>query len=223
MGVPALTYEQPIEGLNYWVIDNALPNAQAISNRCFNTRKWALGFPYTQEKWPGKRIHHALKKSELALIEEKVKDCLKLNHLWVAQTHDGLTLDCNVAQKVGAKEAGPLPHTDSLNLCQYAAILYLSPHPDPDGGTAFYRLRYPNGAAGGNLVMPPYKNLRDALRVQSLPPQAWYEEVRVENRFNRLLIYKANMVHSATKYFGEFKRDKRLTCVFFWMADNLPH
>jgi hypothetical protein len=50
--------------------------------------------------------------------------------------------------------------------------------------------------------------------------QAWYEDMRVQNVFNRMILYKANLVHSATGYFGEAMPDRRLTAVFFWMADD---
>jgi hypothetical protein len=51
-----------------------------------------------------------------------------------------------------------------------------------------------------------------------LPLEAWQEETRVENKFNRMLLYRANMVHSASNYFGFDHADKRMTAVFFWMA-----
>jgi len=190
-----------------------------VANRCFNATNWKKGHPYTKEKWPGMRTKKALKAPELAKLEDYVKSVTGASNLWLPETAPGITLDSNVAQLVGKSESGPLPHTDSLNLCRLAAVIYLSPQPDPAAGTSFYRLRYPNGAAGGNIVTAPHINLRDALNVQSLPPQAWYEELQVENRFNRLLLYKSNLVHSASGYFGQDKRDKRLTALFFWMAD----
>ena len=115
-------------------------------------------------------------------------------------------------------ESGPRPHTDSRALCRYAAVIYLTPQPEADAGTSFYRLRYPNGALGGNICSPPHANLREALGVKGLPLEAWQEETRVENKFNRMLLYRANMVHSASSYFGFEHADKRMTAVFFWMA-----
>ena len=81
------------------------------------------------------------------------------------------------------------------------------------------RLRYANGALGGNVCPPPHDNLVQALRVKGLPPGAWVEEMRVENVFNRIVLYKAALVHSATGYFGQAMVDKRLTVAFFWMAE----
>jgi hypothetical protein len=56
------------------------------------------------------------------------------------------------------------------------------------------------------------------LGVPALPLSAWKEDVVVPNVFNRLLVYRADLVHSASRYFGFAKVEKRLTVVFFWMA-----
>ena len=221
MGVPTLKYEAPTLGVNYWVEDNLFTPAQlkVISNRGFNQKKWRMGLPYTAEKWPGMRANKALKADELQHLEQWVKEQTGSSKLWVEQPEGKPRLDSNVIQLIGKSESGPLPHTDSISLCRYAAVIYLSPEPKSNSGTAFYRLRYPNGAAGGNMVTPPANNLRDALNVKNLPPDAWYEDCVVENKFGRVLLYKSNMVHSATGYFGKEKRDKRMTALFFWLAE----
>jgi hypothetical protein len=164
------------------------------------------------------RAAGALLPDELALVEAWVKQVTGARKLWLEATPQGATLNHNYAQLVGIAESGPRPHTDSRALCRYAAVIYLTPDPDADGGTSFYRLRHADGTLGGNLCSPPHANLRQALGVTGLPLTAWQEELRVENRFNRMLLYRANMVHSASAYFGFAHAEKRLTAVFFWMA-----
>lgn len=217
---PSLPYEPLEHGKNYWIVDQALPNAEEIAERCYQREQWQYGKPYTQESWPGMRFHSALLPEELAALEAKVKQLTGKQKLWTGQAPGGLKLDSNVAQLVGQQEGRPHPHTDSRSLCRYACVIYLSRDPAPDSGTSFCRLRYPNGAIGGNIVAAPNNNLVDALKVRGLPIQAWYEDLRVENVFNRMILYKANLVHSATGYFGQSLRDKRLTVVFFWMAEE---
>ncbi|MBY0574046.1 MAG: hypothetical protein K2P84_10225 [Undibacterium sp.] len=217
---PKLAYEKLEHGKNYWIVDNAFSNADEIAERCFSQEHWEYGMPYQPESWPGMRFHGALNTSELEFLETRVKQLTGKTKLWREQPANGLRLDCNVAQLVGATESTSHPHTDSRNLCRYACVIYLSPNPPPNSGTSFCRLRYPNGAIGGNMVAAPYNNLVDALKVKSLPIQAWYEDLRVENVFNRLILYKSNLVHCATGYFGKELREKRLTTVFFWMTED---
>ena len=216
--LPSLTYRKPQLGRDYWINDNILPDPMAVSQRCYAQAEWELGAPHRNEPWPGMRAAGALLPGELAPVEAWVRQVTGAKKLWTEATPEGATLNHNFAQLVGIAESGPRPHTDSRKLCRYAAVIYLTQDPDPDGGTSFYRLRYPNGALGGNICSPPHANLREALGVEGLPPEAWQEETRVSNKFNRMLLYRANMVHSASSYFGFDHAEKRMTAVFFWMA-----
>ncbi len=216
--LPTLTYRKPRLGRDYWVKDGILAAPLEVARRCFDKADWELGAPHRNEPWPGKRSAGALLPAELAAVEAWVRQVTGAKRLWQEATPEGSTLNHNYVQLVGGAESGPRPHTDSRKLCRYAAVIYLSPDPLPRAGTSFYRLCYPNGSLGGNFCSPPHANLREALGVTGLPPQAWREDVSVENRFNRILLYRANMVHSASGYFGYEHEDKRMTAVFFWMA-----
>jgi hypothetical protein len=217
-GAPRLAYEPLVQGRNFWVKDDVLPNALEIRARCLDQPRWDLGYPHRPEPWPGMRFKDALNDAELASVEGWVRSVTGCERLWVEAAPGGARLDCNVAQLVGADESGPRPHTDRRDLCRYAAVIYLTPQAPASAGTSFYRLRYPNGALGGNCCPPPHHNLVEALKVHKLPPQAWVEERRIDNVFNRMLLYKASLVHSASGYFGRTPGDKRLTTAFFWMA-----
>lgn len=219
MTVPnALSYRKPQLGRDYWVCDDILPDPVSVSQRCFAHTQWELGAPHRPEPWPGMRAAGALLPDELALVEAWVKKVTGAKKLWLEATPEGATLNHNYAQLVGMAESGPRPHTDSRKLCRYAAVIYLSPQPEADGGTSFYRQRFADGRLGGNICSPPHANLREALGVKGLPLDAWVEETRIDNKFNRMLLYRANLVHSASSYFGFDHHEKRMTAVFFWMA-----
>lgn len=213
-----LPYRKPQLGRDYWIRDQVLPNAEQVAERCLAKEVWEKGFPYRNETWPGMRAAQALLPEELAPLETWVKECTGASRLWQERTPEGTSLNHNVAQLVGEKESGPRPHTDSLRLCRYAAVLYLTPQAPKHTGTSFYRLRMPSGALGGNTCPSPHANLREALGIKGLPLEAWKEDVSVPNVFNRLLLYRADLVHSASAYFGDAPRTRRLTAVFFWMA-----
>jgi hypothetical protein len=212
-----IPYRRPQLGRDYWIKDRALPNAADVAERCFMRTDWVLGHPYANQPWPGKRSRSALLPEELSPIEAWVRKQTNVGQLWQDAAADSRLVDHNSAQLVGESESRSMPHTDSKD-CRYAGILYLSPHAPADAGTTFYRLRYPDGALGGNLCPPQHASLREALGVPSLPPGAWKEDVSVPNVFNRLLVYRGDIVHAATSYFGADHRSKRLTIVFFWRA-----
>lgn len=213
-----LPYRKPTEGRDYWLFDDVLPNAADVRARCLGKQDWALGFPHTGESWPGRRAIPALEPGELAHVEDLVRKATGAKRLWAQSTPQGKTLNHNCVQVVGAQEAGARPHTDSRSLCRYAAVLYLTPDAPQECGTSFYRQRLPSGQLGGNTVTKPHDNLVDALGTRFVPPGSFVEDVRVPNRFNRLLVYSAAMIHSATAYCGNVLADERMAAVFFWMA-----
>ncbi|MET3118897.1 hypothetical protein AAKU64_003132 [Undibacterium sp. GrIS 1.8] len=217
---PSLPYVPLQKGTDFWILDNALPDPDAVRQRILTRHDWQLGFPHSKETWPGKRVHDALTAEEMAPIEQWVKTVTGKDKIWVTTAPDGQKLDHNVGQMVGATESGARPHTDSRVFCRYAAVIYLTPNAPEDAGTSIFRLRYPDGTLSGNICPPPHRNLLDALKVRFLPPQAWQEDCRLKNIYNRMVLYKANLVHSATAYFGSEDHDKRLTTVFFWMAED---
>ncbi|MEW2510370.1 DUF6445 family protein [Streptomyces sp. NPDC046870] len=216
--LPVLPYRKPTRGRDYWVLDDVLPDADAVRERCLAKDDWAEGYPYTSETWPGLRAMPALEPGELARVERLVRKATGARELWVQRAPGGGTLNHNCVQVVGEGESEPRPHTDSRALCRYAAVLYLSRGVPGDCGTAFYRQSLPGGRLGGNIVQAPHTNLVEALGTRFVPADHFEEDVRVPHRYNRLLLYHANLVHSATGYFGRTLEEKRMTAVFFWMA-----
>ncbi|RZA16922.1 MAG: hypothetical protein EOP93_14375, partial [Lysobacteraceae bacterium] len=151
-------------------------------------------------------------------VEGRVQQATGASRLWVKAAENGKTLNHNCVQVVGKREAGPRPHTDSRAMCRYAGVLYLTPDAPEHCGTSFYRQRMPTGQLGGNVVGRPHNTLVEALGTRFVPPDAFVEDVRVPNRFNRLLVYSAALIHSASAYCGEVIADERMAAVFFWMT-----
>ena len=216
--LPVLPYRKPTKGRDYWVLNDVLPDADAVRERCLAKDDWVKGYPYTSETWPGLRTMPGLEPSEMGRIERLVKQAIGVKELWVEKAPGGGTLNHNCIQVVGKGESEPRPHTDSRALCRYAAVLYLNPSVPKDCGTSFYRQHLPGGRLGGNVVQAPHNNLVEALGTRFVAPDAFEEDVRVPHKYNSLLLYHANLVHSATGYHGSTLEEKRMTAVFFWMA-----
>lgn len=213
-----LPYRKPTTGRDYWIFDDVLPDPAAVRTRCLERDDWIEGYPHKPESWPGMRVIPGLTADELAIVEGKVLQATGAKRLWTENAPGGASLDHNCIQVVGAGECGPRPHTDSRKLCRYAAVLYLNPDVPDDCGTSFYRQRLPGGGLGGNVVMPPHANLVEALGTRFVPPDSFVEDVAIPHRFNRLLLYHGNLIHSATRYWGDALEEKRMAAVFFWMA-----
>ena len=44
-----LPYRKPVEGRDYWVVDDVLPNPGEVRARCLARTDWEMGYPYTGE------------------------------------------------------------------------------------------------------------------------------------------------------------------------------
>jgi hypothetical protein len=216
--LPILPYRKPTQGRDYWVVDDILPDPDAVRARCLAKTDWAEGYPYKPETWPGLRATPGLQDDELALVEARVRQVTGVQKLWVVEPPEGQYLNHNCVQVVGIDESEPRPHTDSRLLCRYAAVLYLNPSVPEQCGTGFYRQRLGNGQRGGNTVSPPHANLVQALGTRFVAPDSFAEDVVVPHRYNRLLLYRSNLIHSASGYWGRTLESKRMAAVFFWMA-----
>ncbi len=216
--LPILPYRKPTQSRDYWIFDDVLTDPDSVRARCLARTDWIEGYPHKPESWPGLRVMPGLELDELAAVEAHVLKATGARKLWVGATSDGTRLNHNCVQVVGIDECEPRPHTDSLALCRYAAVLYLNPSVPDACGTSFYRQRLGNGQRGGNLVSPPHANLVEALGTRFVAPNSFVEDVAVPHRYNRLLLYRSNLIHSASGYWGKTLADKRMAAVFFWMA-----
>jgi hypothetical protein len=216
--LPVLPYRKPTEGRDYWIVDDVMPDPDSVRARALARTDWAMGWPHREESWPGMRNMPGLEPDELALVETRVKALTGASRLLVQASPDGATLNHNCIQVVGQDEGEVRPHTDSRALCRYAAVLYLNPSIPEECGTSFFRQRLPKGQIGGNSVMPPHYNLVESLGTRFVAPGSFATDVSIPARYNRLLVYRANLIHSATGYCGRSLEDSRMTAVFFWMT-----
>lgn len=216
--VNRLVYREPQLGRDYWVLDDALPDPVAVRRRALARQDWVLGAPHRPESWPGMRLQPGLTPDELAPVEAWMLKMTGSRQVYAPPVAPADRLNHNCVQVVSLAEGQVRPHTDSRALCTYAAVLYLSPELPAYAGTSFFRVRHADGRLGGNCVPSRFANLVEALGTRFVPPDLFVEDVSVDARFNRLLLYRADLIHSASAYVGEALEDRRMTAVFFWMA-----
>lgn len=219
-----LIYRDLVLGKDYWIEDGILNNPIEVAQRCIAKSTWILGSPWRPVPWPGMRAPDALTPTELQRIEA----CLHARFGVRIRPHhpeaqDDAELGHNHIQIVGGDEGVARPHVDSARMCDYAGVLYLHPYPPTlHAGTSFYRFTRGDDQPGGNVCPPQYESLSQVPGMAGeMDPTMFQEILEVPYVFNRLLLYKADIIHSATAYFGWSRElaSKRMAAVFFWKVD----
>ena len=215
-----LPYRKPTRAATYWVVDDVLPNADDVRAALPGQDRLGNGYPdhrrslarHARHARPARRRAGGAGREGVPADrrEEGLGRADRGRHPPQPQLRAGGRLDSRV-------RSSRIPIRS--NLCRYAAVLYLNPDVPEQCGTSFFRQRMPGGQLGGNIVMPPHRNLVEALgqplraaqclrrgraRGASLQPAAALQGQPDPQR-QRLLGP------------GELAT-KRMTAVFFWMA-----
>lgn len=99
----------------------------------------------------------------------------------------------------------------------YAGAIYLTPNAPVQTGTSFYRSRKFPDKRRCHVSDPMYDDVFE---------KNYYDKTRFEmvdtvgNVFNRLVLWDASLIHSATEYFGTSKENARLFHLFFFDIDK---
>ena len=101
---------------------------------------------------------------------------------------------------------------------KYAAAVYLTPNAPIETGTSFYRSKLHPEVRTTNTTDANYSEIFKG---------GFYDKTNFElvdtvgNVFNRLVIWDAKLIHSASQYFGTNKENSRLFHLFFFDIDDL--
>jgi hypothetical protein len=107
---------------------------------------------------------------------------------------------------------------------QWAALVYLSPLNEPNGGTVFYRHKLTgltempevnkiNKIANGFGLSQ--EELKLLLKSDAKNSKKWIETDRIEFRYNRFILYNSKLFHKNGKTWGTDVKTGRLTHCFF--------
>tara|TARA_R110001592_G_scaffold353294_1_gene652038 strand:- start:1336 stop:2316 length:981 start_codon:yes stop_codon:yes gene_type:complete len=180
-------------------------------------RKMALNFDYNPSQYhKGKRT-----KTQFVLdgTKEKLEKVLGKKIIkWIDyHSHCGVFQHCTPTDPI-------VYHYDGQS---HAAVVFLTPDAPPETGTSFYRhksLKWLDrqpiiGAHGVN-------NEIEAKQIEAkfignehddfLDGTKWEEIDKIGNKYNRLAIWDAKLIHAATQYFGKNLNDSRLFHMFFF-------
>lgn len=182
--------------ISVYVVDDFLKNPEELVDYAISKAYFGkvgadrTAYPGIRDRLPS-TYEHAL----LQAIEHVLPDCspvisrcmLSLTTLDARQLH--------AAQKI--------PHVDTVNDDQYASIHYLCD--PPHGGTALYRYLPRNKIRIRNSDRPVIQEMIQAVHDHPEDHQGYLvgdtrfykQELVVEAKFNRLVIYPGNLLHCA--------------------------
>jgi hypothetical protein len=194
---------------NYTIVDNLFVDPISIRQRALSNK-----FEKIPGDYPGMRY---------LIDDESINDFVK--NAIITYTNlteiDNSKLYC-MFQLIPAFYERGWVHRDSD--CEYAGVVYLNPEPLQNSGTSLYtKTSKFSEVALSQLqkIKNDFYNHRNVSmshvrKVREFYNSNFTETKNIENKFNRLFMYKANMLHAENNFFGSTKEDSRLTLVFFY-------
>ena len=185
------------------VVDDFYKDPDAI-------RELALGFEYFPSG------NHKGKRTQVRMILDGTKEAIEEI---MGRRITGWNYGYNGVFQYCTAEDPLVYHCDSQT---YAAVVFLTPDAPPETGTSFFRSRKNGvwraptpedeartGKDGNTLLYEMFEgNFYDKTR--------WDLVDKIGNRYNRLAIWDAQLVHAASEYFGKDINDGRLFHMFFF-------
>jgi len=163
--------------------------------------------------FPGKRTH------ELGSIDSDFFRYSVDKLIGVFHDYSTQTVKWNISNKfqlIDASYDSDWIHSDVG--CMFAAIIYLTPNAPLTAGTSIYQ---PNSKFDKKIYeqlnhekFELYKSNKYTESKNTIN-NMFTETVRVNNVYNRLLVYEAEQFHGGHGFFGHNNIDSRLTQIFF--------
>jgi hypothetical protein len=193
-------------------------------------RQYALGLDFykgDRGNWPGTRTDF-IDKLNPELFEVVAKNLIK--YLKGYTGFSELQISFQLVTKI--HEKGWI-HTDDTKF-NVGAVIFLNPDSPVDSGFSVFDMQ--NYAGDGywnqhSKLKEEYfskfqkqvksedpEEIKKYVEYRDLHNSSYTENISIQNRFNRALIFSSSQCHSAQNFFGDGKDDARLTLVCFGRA-----
>nr|QPI16238.1 MAG: hypothetical protein NIOZUU157_00121 [Virus NIOZ-UU157] len=201
-------------------VNDKVPTLMAIDD--FYTypnevRKMALTLDYNPSQY------HKGKRTQVQFILDGTKEKLekvlgkKITNWSEHHAHCGVFQHCTPADPI-------VYHYDGQS---HAAVVFLTPDAPPETGTSFYRHKSLKWLDKQPIIGEHgVKSEEDGKEIEAkyignvhddfLDGTKWEEVDKIGNKFNRLAIWDAKLIHAASQYFGKHLHDSRLFHMFFF-------
>lgn len=194
------------------VINNFYDNPDEI-------RKYALAQKYTycheieniDYVFPGCRTKE-LRDLNPSLYEKVCKRLISVFHI---PEHDVMRWQINTSfQIVEEKYGSGLLHQDQNTV--FAAVLYLTPNAPLESGTSLFKKNSTyNEEQYWKIVDENDERFPKGEAIDFSHHKMFDEVVRVNNVYNTMIIFEGDIHHCANRFFGDTKKNARLTQTFF--------
>lgn len=182
------------------VVDNFYQNPDAVREMALQ-QNFAPDLRYHKGQRTSKKfIAEGTKQIFESLLGRKITN-------WVDYEYNGIFQFCTAEDPI-------VYHSDEQS---YAAAVYLTPNAPVETGTSFYRSKeYPDVR----------KIHTSSAHYGEVFKGGFYDKTKFElidtvgNVYNRLAMWDARLIHSATEYFGTNKQDSRLFHLFFFDVEE---
>jgi hypothetical protein len=196
---------------SFIVVDDFLPNPDEL-----RTRALALDYPDQQGQFPGR---NSLQRLEIAGLTEAVSNLVGEPLIPAPKPQSHAKCRLTLASDKGLGRV-------HIDVSYWSGILYLSRPEDCQGGTDFFRHRATNSdrfpVTQQELASTGYATFEDAHRCiiegEGTRAEAWEHLTRIPMRYNRLLLLRPWLWHTAGPGFGDRPENGRLVYLMFFLA-----
>jgi len=179
--------------------------------------------PATDGRWPGKRSKPLWEINDILhnAIMLKIMSCYyDLDYIDISWDRGSLVfqeIPRFSENKNDIRNKGWI-HQDAPSEYQLAGLIYLTPNIDPDSGTSLYNIKstgYKYQITKASFFIDGSFDREEYTKNYIKHEETFFEKLRVQNIFNRLIAYDTYEWHRANSFYNGDGEDARLTLVFF--------
>ncbi len=184
--------------INLIIVDNFYTNPDSVRNYALSQEFSVKG------NFPGGRTKPWLPDDVKSAIQWNMQFAGNITNWYNASADEGYS----GAFQLATAEDRTWIHSDYHNM--WAGVCYLTPDAPHTGGTGLFRHK-----ASGHYERTDGRNDYEGYDYTK------YDLIdRVGNRYNRLILYRANLFHASLDYFGNDKATGRLFQTFFFDTER---
>jgi hypothetical protein len=155
-----------------------------------------------------------------AVLKSMIKHFYKVDVKYM----ESYSLISNIFKNLKENKGGPRPHQDGGEVM--TSVIYMNKDEDGASGTSFHTSKFNNVANINNLTFNEHRAMNDFYAFHKLSEDGtnyyledydkyWEEADYVESKFNRLVVFRGDIWHSAKHTGSQFMNEPRKNFITF--------